>query len=298
MGIYDREYSREAEPGYRVAAPQSATVQIVIATVCVYLAQLAFPQVTSALELQSDWWRRPWSCYQLLTYGFLHDPRSIEHILVNMFVFWMFGREIELRYGRREFVTFYFMAIVVAGLAWSLSESALGANEPHGWNVVFDQRGFPSLVQTALPPLVGASGGISGVFALYALNFPHRQILFMFVIPMPMWLFALIAVGVDVNGAIARSGNVACTAHLAGAFFGLCYFYWGSSLMRAIPSLDALRPRPKPHLRVHEPDEEDELGLKVDEILQKIQEHGQDSLTWNERRLLEKASRRYQEKRK
>jgi hypothetical protein len=62
-------------------------------------------------------------------------------------------------------------------------------------------------------------------------------------------------------------------------------------------------PRAKPRLRVHAPNDEsenenDELGDKVDAILQKIQEQGQDSLTWNERRLLEQASRKAREKRK
>ena len=59
----------------------------------------------------------------------------------------------------------------------------------------------------------------------------------------------------------------------------------------------SLKRRPK--LRVHEPDaEEDELSAKVDAILEKIQREGQDSLTWNERRVLQKASKKAQQKRK
>jgi membrane associated rhomboid family serine protease len=298
MGLYDREYSREPEPGFHMSAPQSVTTQIVVVTVGVYLAQLAFPQVTSALELESDWWRRPWTCYQLLTYGFLHDPRGIEHILINMLVFWMFGREIEMRYGRREFVAFYFIAIIIAGLAWSLSETLVGAAEPHGIQLVVDAQGRLSAQPSRLPPLVGASGGIAGIFALYALNFPHRQVLFMFFLPMPMWVAALIALAFDVYGAMDRSGNVACVAHLAGALFGLCYYRFGWRLGGMFSNLGSWTPRGKPRLRVHEPDEEDDLSLKVDEILKKIQEQGQDSLTASERRILEKASRRYQEKRR
>ena len=34
----------------------------------------------------------PW---QLLTYGFLHDTRSLMHILFNMLMLWMFGRDLE-----------------------------------------------------------------------------------------------------------------------------------------------------------------------------------------------------------
>ncbi|MEM9658662.1 MAG: rhomboid family intramembrane serine protease, partial [Planctomycetota bacterium] len=183
MGIYDREYARGSEPGFHLQAPQTATTQLVILTFGVYVLQLLFsPYVTNALALRSDWFVRPWQFYQLLTYGFLHSEKDVVHILVNMVVLWMFGREIEYKYGRRQFVAFYLTAIVFAGVAWSLIEAAYGygADEP--------------------PRMVGASGGISGVVALFALNFPHRQVLLMFVIPMPMWVAAVIALLLDAHG--------------------------------------------------------------------------------------------------
>jgi hypothetical protein len=56
--------------------------------------------------------------------------------------------------------------------------------------------------------------------------------------------------------------------------------------------------RPKPKLRVVDPDEpEESTEDQVDAILQKIQEHGRDSLTRGERRILEEASREYQKRR-
>ncbi len=282
MGLYDREYSRGPEPGLHLSAPQSATVQLVIATGAVYLAQLAFPAVNEQLALRADWYAQPWRVYQLLTYGFLHSVDDIGHIVINMLVLYMFGREIEMRYGRAEFLTFYLLAIVIAGAIWSLCEIPFG---PHS-------------------ALVGASGGISGIFALYALNFPHRQVLFMFVIPMPMWVAALIALAFDASGAVQRSGNVAFTAHLAGAAFGLAYYWFNWRLAPWMTrGASVISARSKPRLRVVDPDdgdvdEPDELSTKVDAILQKIQEQGQDSLTWSERRLLERASRKYQQKRK
>ena len=282
MGIYDRDYSRGPEPGFHVSAPRTATIQLVLINVAVYVAQLAYPAVSSTLALSSDWYLQPWTFYQLLTYGFLHSTAGIEHILINMLVLWMFGQEIERRYGRSEFLSLYLSAIVFSGLVWSLIEAYFG-NRAN---------------------LVGASGGISAIFALFALNFPHRRVLFMFIIPMPMWVAALIALGFDAKGAMDRSGNVAFTGHLAGALFGLFYFRYGWPLGRWLSGAAAGLPRPgRPKLRVHAPDEpgepeEDDLSQKVDAILQKIQQQGQGSLTWNERRLLEKASLRYQDKRK
>lgn len=287
MGLYDRDYSREHEPGLHLSPPRSATMQLVVVTVAVYLAQIftggdASP-VTRWLSLESDWWLAPWKAYQLLTYGFLHDSDDIVHILINMYLLWMFGRELEERYGRTEFLSFYLSAIVIAGLVWSGIESAVS--------------GMPAVC-------LGASGAVAGIIALFALNFPHRQVLFMFVLPMPMWIVAVMAIAFDVHGAMLRSGNVAFTAHLAGALFGLYYYRMGWPLARwRSGGSGSFSMRRRPKLRVHEPDEdaedeEDDLSQKVDAILQKIQDQGQDSLTWSERRLLEKASRKYQQKRK
>jgi hypothetical protein len=48
---------------------------------------------------------------------------------------------------------------------------------------------------------------------------------------------------------------------------------------------------------VIDPDQIDSTDSRVDEILKKIQEQGQDSLTRGERRILEQASREYQKRR-
>jgi membrane associated rhomboid family serine protease len=293
MGLYDRQYSRGPEPGFHVARPASATMQLVLITAAVYVAQwLAWPMVNEIFALRSDWVVRPWRAYELLSYGFLHSTADVGHILINMLILYMFGQEVEYRYGRREFVAFYLAGIVFSGLVWSLSELlSIG----------------PAALRAApadqIPGVVGASGAISAVVALFALNFPHRQVLFMFFIPMPMWLVAVIGILYDVRGAISRdpNDNVAFMAHLGGALFGLMYYKFNWSFSRFIPdSFRPRMPRARPKLRVHEPDEDepDDLSVQVDAILKKIQDKGQDSLSWNERRILEKASRRYQQKRK
>ncbi len=277
MGLYDRDYAYDREPGFHVQAPRTITTQLVLITACAYGLQLFVESFTSWFLLNSDWYQQPWGFYRLLSYGFLHDVHGVEHILFNMIMLWMFGREIEIRYGRREYLLFYLWAIVFAGLFWSLSESSMGR----------------------VAQVIGASGGISGLFVLYALNFPRRQVLFMFIIPMPMWVAALIIVGIDINGAIQRTGVVACTAHLAGAVAGLYYYKFGFSPFVWIANrFSGVKLPRKPKLQLHEPttDSVSKMDSRVDEILQKIQEHGKDSLTWRERRILEKASQEYQRK--
>jgi membrane associated rhomboid family serine protease len=285
MGLNDRDYARyDQQPGFHVGAPQSATVQIIVATVAVYIAQLVIPELTNWGELDSNWYLQPWKVYTLLTYGFLHSagPRGdVAHIVLNMLALWFMGRDVEQRYGKREFLAIYLCGIVVAGLGWSLCESLLGS-------------------QSAV---IGASGAIAAIVVLFALNFAHRTVLFMFVIPMRAWVFGAIVVAMDAYQATKRSGDVAYTAHLAGAAFGAAYYFGNLQLAGWLTSAKNWLPnRSRPRLRVHEPDDpetpEDDLTQQVDDILRKIQEKGQDSLTRSERQLLERASREFQQKRK
>jgi len=283
--MYDRDYQRSnpygQQPGFNFSAPQSMAVKLIILNVVVYLAQLMSERwVTETFLLYDQWWREPWQAYRLLTYGFLHAPNDLWHILLNMFALWLFGREVEHRYGSREFLAFYLTAIVVAGLVWTFAE------------IPNDDRSS----------MLGASGGVTAVLILFAMNFPHQTVLFMFFIPMPMWVLAIIIVFMDAMGASGRAGgsNVAFTAHLGGAMFGFLYFQWGARLERFLPGSNwTKRFKPKPKLRVVDSDDADATtDSRVDEILKKIQEQGQDSLTRGERRILEKASREYQKKRK
>jgi membrane associated rhomboid family serine protease len=282
MGFYDRDYQRggyyDQQPGFNVGGPRTMVTNLVIVNCVVYIAQLLSDNwVTNVCALYDAWYREPWQAYRLLTYGFIHSPRDLWHIAMNMFVLWMFGREVEYRYGREEFLAFYLVAIVVAGLVWTIAE----------------------LPTEGVAVVLGASGGISAMVILYAMNFPNRMVLFMFFIPMPMWVLAVIIVGMDALGAVQRSGDVAFTAHLGGALFGFLYYQWGWRLASFLPSRDwTKRLRSKPKLRVHDPEEVDATDSRVDEILKKIQEQGQDSLTRGERRILERASREYQKKRK
>jgi membrane associated rhomboid family serine protease len=282
MGLYDRDYTRRGyyggQPGFNLGGPRTMVTNLIIANCLVYLAQLLSDNwVTNQFALYDAWYREPWQAYRLLSYGFIHSPRDLWHIAMNMFVLWMFGRDVEYRYGGREFLAFYLVAIVVAGLVWTIAE----------------------VPNEGLSVVLGASGGVSAMVILFAMNFPHRMVLFMFIIPMPMWVLAVIIVGMDAFGAVNRSGSVAFTAHLGGALFGFLYYQWGWHIERWLPTgSTAKRFRRKPKLRVIDPDQVDATDSRVDEILKKIQEQGQDSLTRGERRILEQASREYQKRRK
>jgi membrane associated rhomboid family serine protease len=52
--------------------------------------------------------------WQPFTYIFLHG--GIWHLLFNMLFLWMFGRELELVWGKRRFLNYFFLCGVGAGL--------------------------------------------------------------------------------------------------------------------------------------------------------------------------------------
>lgn len=306
MGIYERDYDRSYDtgsgwndgPGGRRPAgigDWSANSKLLAVMVAVYVVQaFAGRAFTELFALQGDWFVQPWRAYGLVTYSLLHSTQ-IWHLLFNGLALFFFGRTIEQRLGGKEYVAFFFAAAAFAGLCWSLVELASGA-------VGEGQRA---------PILLGASGGIAGVLILFALLYPHVQVHLMGILPVPAWLMAILFLAQDISGALQRSGDVAYTAHLGGALFGYLYFRYGWRLRDWLPDWSGGNPveglasltKRKPKLRVHRDDDEDEperdpIEDRVDEILRKIQSHGQASLTREEQRILERASRQYQQRRR
>lgn len=285
MGLYDRDYVRDDEPrGFFLGGDRAVVTNLVIINVVVFLADLLLQgRISYVLRLGAGDWREPWRAYELLTYGFLHDPDDIKHILFNMISLWMFGRELEMLYGRKEFLRFYLAVIVLCGAAWVVWQN-LVEHDP-------------------LAAVIGASGGVTAVLTLFILHFPKRVLLFMGILPIPAWLLGVLMLLGNLNGMGMGNDHLDRTAyeiHLCGAGLALGYWASGMRLGKLVPSrLARLRWPSRGRLRVHNPriDEED-LNERVDQILAKISEQGETSLSREERKLLEDASRRYQQKRR
>jgi len=289
MGIHDRDYYRQPPSHSSLRGPQTIVGMLILINVVVFFVDGLFFADTHALmdglAVKVGTLVKPWMWWQFVTYGFAHAPFEVtwEHIAWNMLVLFFLGRDIESLYGRKEFLRLYLTMLVVASVVWAVTEQL---------------QATPADARA-----VGASGAISGIVVLYALNFPRRTLLLFFVIPMPAWAAGLLGVGVDVYGALGgRGGQIAYTAHLGGAAFAFLYFRsgWKLSAWTAGWSSPGRRKR-RPNLRVHDPDrrarQDQELKEEVDRILEKISREGEDSLTRRERRTLENASREYQKKR-
>lgn len=334
MGIYDRDYYRQGRSGFRLRAPRSAVGAIILLNVAVYLVEVvqfesyrpemadrerAFRELRTpdaayklreamsgavafadwlsvhvdAADRHDDTLARPWMWWQFLTYGFAHSPFTFQHIFFNMLVLFFLGRDVEQWYGTREFIRLYLVMLVFASLVFTLTTRLFDPQNP--------------------TPMYGASGAISGVIVLYALNFPKRMMLFMFILPMPAWLMGAIVVAIDIWGATfpgpgfgTRIGiidpHTAFTAHLGGAAFALAYFTLRWNIGQFFASAATwLKGRTRPSLKVFKPEDEPDAHVadeEVDRILEKIHREGEGSLTRKERRILENASREYQRRRR
>lgn len=293
MGIYDRDYYREQRPpSFAIRAPRTIVVTLILINVAICVADLFTPARTDPFGNVVGRWlsdhmavevgslTRPWMWWQFVTYGFAHSPVSFQHILFNMLVLFFLGRDIEWTYGWKEFLRLYLVMLVVAGLAWTIVKKLQGA--------------------PALAGSYGASGAVTGVVILYALNFPRRTLLLFFVIPVPAWLVGVLVVAVDMFGAIHPHGsNIGYEAHLGGAAFAFLYYRFGWNLGRLTEGRFSWpKFKRRPRLQIHRPTHEPpDLSAEVDRILEKIHRSGEASLTRKERRVLEDASREYKQRR-
>lgn len=289
MGLYDREYFREEEqPGIRARAPQTMVMTLVLINIAVYLIEMLFTDQSGdhpenklvefgAMYVSSL--TKPWLWWQAVTSGFLHDPFSIWHVIGNMFVLWMFGRDVEKVYGKREFLRFYMTTLVFASVAWALWSRQM---HPHIENL----------------SAIGASGAVTGILTLYILHFPRRTLLLYFVVPVPAWAVGVFIIGSDLIAELNQQDNIAHSAHLAGAAFALIYYKLGWNFGRLLPDRKVVpRIRRGPKLRVHDPDQRaSTLDDEADAILEKVHQQGAESLSRREKRILEDYSRRMRRK--
>ncbi len=147
--------------------------------------------------------------FTLLTSMFIHG--GFFHLLGNMWSLWIFGDNVEDRFGHFGFLFFY----IVTGIAASVSHILVS---PH-----------------SMIPTVGASGAISGVMGAYVLLFPRARILvllpifiFIRIFTVPAWVFLgfwffwqLLQGLATVSASNPSVGGVAFWAHIGGFAAGM-----------------------------------------------------------------------------
>ena len=202
--------------------------------------------------------------WQPFTYLFFHG--GIWHVLINMFVLWMFGSELERIWGKGHFLKFYFVTGVGAGLVTMI----FGLN--------------------SMTPIVGASGAVYGVLLAYGLTYPNRTVYLYGIIPIKSLWFVI---GIGVIAFMSSFDNVSQISHLthlSGMMIGYLM------LKRPVRFNDlwfTIRKRTLEYKIKHEEkkvSQHQAIEREIDSILDKINREGFDSLTEEEHDRLYKGS--------
>ena len=160
--------------------------------------------------------------WQLGTYIFLHDTRNILHILFNMLGLWMFGSDLERLWGTRQFIRFFFICGIGAGIIFTLLSRVSGT---------------PDAVT------IGASGAVYGVLLAFGVLFPDR-IIYWLIFPIPARYFVMIMGGIALfSSVMARNSGIAHVAHLGGMICGYLYLRSGMLQRRSLGTFRGLRSR-------------------------------------------------------
>lgn len=273
----DRDYMRATGYGHNRWHTLTATLLIVNGVIFLFeaLAPRLFPY--GYLALSGAGLSRGY-VWQLLTFQFLHA--NLWHLLLNSLGLFAFGFAVEEALGRKRFLLLYLTSGVVGGLVHVLG----GFVWPSHFGVYVNPFGVLQFT-----PMVGASAGLFGLIAAFALMFPNRDltVYLFFVLPVTVSarVLLMVSAGISVLGVLIDKSNVAHGAHAGGMLGGWLMLRWFSRQRR--PKVE-VAPEPPPASKF----ETDFVSKEVDPILEKISKHGIQSLTLRERKILDEARRK------
>ena len=203
--------------------------------------------------------------WQPFTYLFLHG--GVWHILINMFVLWMFGGELERLWGKHEFLKFYFITGIGSGLV----------------TMLFDLQ--------SMTPIVGASGAVYGVLLAYGLTYPNRTVYLYGIIPVKSIWFVL---GIGLIAFMSSFNNMSQISHMTHLSGMLIGYFMLKKPFRLSGLWFQIR---KKTLEYRIQKEEKKMSRKfrvesdINRLLDKINEEGFDSMSIEEQERLYKGSK-------
>ena len=185
------------------------TITIIVLNAAAWMLELSMPP-RELNQFLFAWGVVPANVHPatLVTSMFLHGGWL--HIVGNMWYLWIFGDNVEDRFGHGRFVVFYLLCGMTAAFGQIIME--------------------PS----SMVPTIGASGAIAGIMGAYFVLFPSSRVLtlipFLFfdIIEVPaivllgFWfLMELVNAGAVAVTAGTGGGGVAFAAHVAGFLVGV-----------------------------------------------------------------------------
>jgi len=255
-----------------------------------------------ASRVPSQWW-------SVVTYSLVHT--GVGHLLANLYGLYLFGPRVERSWssnggaGAKRFVWFYLLC-ALGGVAF---------------DILFIRQGL----------LTGSSAAVFGVLTAYVMQWPNDEVYFLFVLPMRAKTLAVGLIAFNVLIGFAATGpaggvNVGYFAHLGGIIAAYIYVRMAASTgieqvrqrVANVPDADEPpRAIPRNLPRRERGDEVDDIVAKskaiaakravavspssrrretradeLNRVLDKISQQGIESLTHDERKLLEEMSKR------
>jgi membrane associated rhomboid family serine protease len=244
--------------------------------VCAVIACIftAIPGLTGTLDYFYYDSARIWNgvqLWRLASYAFVHAPSALLWFAVEMYMLFVFGREVERFIGQRAYIALYLILLLAPATmltTWGL------------W-----QRSG----------LAGSPALHFGIFVAFATIYPRVELLLRI---MAKW-FALILAGIYTLQLVAYhawTDLAVVWTSIAAAFVFIELRGAGPELVWWDKFRSLARPRPKLHIvqksSAQRPVEQDDVYASVDPILDKISKFGIGSLTTNERRQLDRARNR------
>lgn len=250
--------------------PRVALLGLIGVNVAVFVTQLFLDAYQPGFVRQylalSDTGLRSAYGWQFITAAFLHD--GAWHLLGNMFLLYLLGRDVESILGQRHFLCLYLTGTLAGELGhlFLMPESSA---------------------------LLAASGGPAAVVMAYAAILPELELTSMIFFLLPIRLKAkhlgygamtLATLGIIFD----RTPTVAHSSFLGGCLAG---WFYAHLLGYGRPSIlqRMLRQRRVEADRIHAMTPEQFIAEQIDPLLDKISREGMGSLTRAEKRLLAKA---------
>jgi len=179
---------------------RSVTFTLVAINVGVFFLATLIPRLTLYMAISPAALLGRGFLWTPLTYMFAHGGFS--HLLFNMIFLVFVGPAVEQRMGSGEFLAYYLLSGILAGL----------------FSV------FAYLFAGIPVPIVGASGALYAVLLAFATYYPRARLLLFYILPMRAPYALALFAAIDLISHFRGGIGVAHLTHLSGLAFGFLYF--------------------------------------------------------------------------
>lgn len=281
-------------------------INLIVFTLLAFIKVIYFftqPSSTAALAIYNrdilDWVilpaslsklaTRPWT---ILTHMFVHD--NVWHIVANMLWLWAFGYILQDLTGKRKLIPIFLYGAFTGAIAFIAAYHIIPALK----------------VNVAEAQALGASAGIMAIAIATTLFAPNYRVFPMLNGGIPLWVITLIFVIIDLATIPYRDAG-AHIAHLSGAGMGFLFVFmlrkgydgsnWINAFFDWVNNLfNPDKPKKGKSIRQQlfyksnmQPFKKTSnlTQQRIDELLDKINQRGYQSLTDDEKELLKRASK-------